>query len=226
MSNMLSSSIGKKLLMALAGLFLCVFLLVHLTINLLILLNDGGVSYMAAAGFMSSNVFIKIFEVVLFGGMILHILYGAILQIKNWMARPSGYAVTYNSQTSYFSKYMIHTGAIILVFLVLHFINFYFVKLGFTEAPQGAVTVADKHDFYSMVINLFSNKLYSALYIAFMLFLGFHLNHALQSAFQTIGINHPKYNSLIKSVSTIYSIIVAVGFSIIPVYFMFFYKIN
>jgi len=205
--------------MSLAGLFLCVFLLVHLGINLTLLLNDGGVVFQEAVEFMSLP-FVKVFEVVLFGGFLIHIIWGVILVIQNWLARPQSYAVTNNSQTSFFSKYMVHTGAVIFAFLCLHFVNFYFVKLGFVSIPEGATS---KHDFYHMAIKLFSQPVYSFIYIAFMFFLSFHLNHAFQSAFQTLGMNHPKYTPAIKWIGLGYSIIVPAGFAIIPVYFLFFF---
>ena len=219
MSNILGSSISKKLVMSLAGLFLCLFLLVHLGINLTLLLNDGGVVFQEAVEFMSLW-FIKVFEVILFGGFLIHILWGIILFIQNWMARPQGYAITNNSQTSFFSKYMIHTGAIIFAFLALHFINFYFVKLGLVPVPAGA---EGKHDFYHMAINLFSQPVYAIIYVVVMIFLSFHLNHAFQSAFQTLGMNHKKYTPAIKCIGLAYSIIVPLGFAIIPVYFLCFF---
>ena len=219
MSNILGSSISKKLVMSLAGLFLCLFLLVHLGINLTLLLNDGGVVFQEAVEFMSLW-FIKVFEVILFGGFLIHIVWGIILFIQNWMARPQGYAITNNSQTSFFSKYMIHTGAIIFAFLALHFINFYFVKLGFVPVPAGA---EGKHDFYHMAINLFSQPVYAIIYVVVMIFLSFHLNHAFQSAFQTLGMNHKKYTPAIKCIGLAYSIIVPLGFAIIPVYFLCFF---
>jgi succinate dehydrogenase / fumarate reductase cytochrome b subunit len=214
------SSITKKVVMALAGLFLGSFLLVHLTINLMLLLNDNGKMFSAAAHFMSTNIVIKVFEIVLFGGFLIHIIFGLWVTFKNWSARPIGYFKSNKSETSFFSKYMFHTGVIIGIFLLLHFINFYFVKLGLVNAPSGL----DTHDFYNMAILLFQNKIYSLIYIVFFIFLGFHLNHSIQSAFQTIGVNHNTYNSLIIVISTIYSVIIAVGFSIIPIYFMFFYN--
>jgi len=219
MSNILGSSISKKLVMSLAGLFLCLFLLVHLGINLTLLLNDGGVVFQEAVEFMSLW-FIKVFEVILFGGFLIHIVWGIILFIQNWMARPQGYAITNNSQTSFFSKYMIHTGAIIFAFLALHFINFYFVKLGLVPVPAGA---EGKHDFYHMAINLFSQPVYAIIYVVVMIFLSFHLNHAFQSAFQTLGMNHKKYTPAIKCIGLAYSIIVPLGFAIIPVYFLCFF---
>jgi succinate dehydrogenase / fumarate reductase cytochrome b subunit len=218
MGKFLNSSIGKKLLMGLAGLFLCTFLLVHLSINLLILLKDGGETYEAAVQFMTTNIVIKIIEFVLFGGFILHIIYGIILQIQNWFARPVRYAKLNHSQTSFFSKYMVHTGAIILVFLVVHFMNFYFVKLGIVDIPEG---IKNRHDFYNMVTHLFKNSYYSWLYVAFILFLGFHLHHSLQSGFQTLGWDHPKYTPIIKSIGLIYSIVITVGFAIIPLYILY-----
>jgi len=214
------SSISKKLIMALAGLFLIIFLLVHLTINLMLLLNDGGLLYSKAVKFMTSNVLIKIFEVFLFGGFILHAFVGVILQIRNWISRPVGYYVMNKSKTSFFSRYMIWTGLVIFIFLAIHFMNFYFVKLGIVEPPAG-VSV---HDFYTMAILLFSNKIYSFIYIALLILLGFHLNHAFQSAFQTLGFNHNRYTPALKVIATIYSIIVAGGFIVIPLYFMFIYN--
>ena len=218
MSTLFSSSIGKKLLMSLAGLFLCTFLVVHLAINLLLLLNDGGEAFKTGVEFMTTNPVVKIMEYVLFGGFLIHIIWGTILQMQNWMARPKRYAVTNNSQTSFFSKYMIHTGAIIFVFLVIHLMNFYAVKLGLVAVPAG---VEGKHDFYHMAINLFSQRIYSTIYVGFMIFLGFHLIHAFQSAFQTLGINHKKYSPAINVIGIIYSIVVSAGFAIIPLYFMF-----
>jgi succinate dehydrogenase / fumarate reductase cytochrome b subunit len=224
MANFFTSSIGKKLIMALAGLFLCSFLVVHLSINLLLLRDDGGAAYKLVIEFLTTNVVVKIMEFVLLGGVILHILCGCTLQIQNWLARPDRYEVTYNSQTSFFSKYMIHTGAVILSFLLLHFVNFYFVKLGLTDAPQGLAVVEGRRDFYHMALNLFLNKTYSVIYIGFFIFIGFHLNHAFQSAFQSLGINHPKYTPAIKCLGWIYSVGITIGYAIIPLYFIFGFK--
>jgi succinate dehydrogenase / fumarate reductase cytochrome b subunit len=224
MANFLTSSIGKKLLMALAGLFLCFFLVVHLSINLLLLRDDGGAAYKLVIEFLTTNIFVKIMEFVLLAGLAFHILCGCTLQIQNWLARPDRYAVTYNSQTSFFSKYMIHTGVVIFSFLFLHFVNFYFVKLGFTEAPQGLAVVEGPRDFYNMALNLFLNKTYSVIYIGFFIFIGFHLNHAFQSAFQSLGINHPKYTPTIKRLGLIYSVGITFGYASIPLYFIFCFK--
>lgn len=212
------SSVTKKIVMAVAGLFLISFLMVHLGINLLMLRSDNGAMFMEAVHFMTTNPLIKIFEVVLFGGFAIHIIFGVILQIYNWIARPNRYKVEGFSQTSFFSKYMIHTGAIIFIFLSIHFTNFYFVKLGLVDPPAGV----KPHDFYTMAQLLFASDFYSVLYIVLMVFLGFHLQHAFQSAFQTLGLVHGKYTPFIKAVGTFYAIVVPAGFAVIPVYFMFF----
>lgn len=210
------SSITKKVIIALAGIFLIVFLVVHLSINLLLLRGDEGEWFTAAAHFMSTNYIVKVFEIFLFGGFFIHMLMGITLQIQNWMARPQRYRVEGYSHTSFFSKYMIHTGVIIFIFLAVHFTNFYFVKLGWVAAPTGV----EKHDFYTMANLLFSSNRYCLLYIVFMFILGFHLHHAFQSAFQTLGLSHSKYTTAIKTFGVLYSILVPLGFAIIPLYYM------
>jgi succinate dehydrogenase / fumarate reductase cytochrome b subunit len=211
------SSITKKIVMALAGLFLISFLVVHLAINLLLLNNDDGAAFMVAVEFMTTNPLVKIMEYFLMGGFAIHILIGVIIQIQNWMARPVRYKVEGYSHLSFFSKYMIHTGAIIFIFLCIHFINFYFVKLGWVNPPAGV----EKEDFYQMANLLFADKFYAILYVVLMIFLGFHLHHAFQSAFQTLGLNHTKYTPFIKAVSTIYAIVVPLGFACIPLFYIF-----
>jgi succinate dehydrogenase / fumarate reductase cytochrome b subunit len=211
------SSITKKVVMALAGLFLISFLVVHLAINLLLLSDDDGAAFMVAVEFMTTNPLIKIMEIFLIGGFAIHIVIGVFIQIQNWMARPVRYKVEGYSHLSFFSKYMIHTGAIIFVFLCIHFFNFYFVKLGWVSPPEGV----GQHDFYQMATLLFADKFYAILYVVLMIFLGFHLHHAFQSAFQTLGLNHTKYTPFIKAVGTIYSIMVPLGFASIPLFYIF-----
>jgi len=219
MSNKLLfySSITKKVVMALAGLFLISFLVVHLGINLLLLSNDDGAAFIVAVEFMTTNPLVKIMEIFLMGGFAIHIIIGVFIQIQNWLARPVRYKVAGYSHLSFFSKYMIHTGAIIFIFLSIHFTNFYFVKLGWVNAPVGV----EEEDFYQMATLLFADKFYAILYVVLMIFLGFHLHHAFQSAFQTLGLNHTKYTPFIKAVGTIYSIVVPLGFASIPLFYIF-----
>jgi succinate dehydrogenase / fumarate reductase cytochrome b subunit len=204
--------------MAFLGLFLMIFLVVHLGINLCLLRDDGGAWFTAAAHFMGTNYIVKVFEIVLFGGFILHILLGIILQVQNWMARPVRYMVSNKTYTPILSKYMIYTGGIVLIFLIIHFINFYFIKLGWVSNPN--MTPEGEPDFYVITQQLFAMPLYSVLYIVLFIVLGFHLNQAFQAAWQTLGVNHPLYNTCIQRFGTFYAIVVPLGFIIIPIYFL------
>lgn len=223
MSNIFNSSIGKKLLMSLMGLFLITFLVVHLGINLLLVFGDDVTasieSFNKAANFMGTNPVIKVFEIVLFGGFLLHMIYGAILSIKNMISRPVGYKVTNNSQSSFFSKYMLHTAVIIAVFLVLHLFDFY-IKAKFMHV----FTEVDANGLKNLgieVIKLFKVSGVVIFYEIAFLVLGFHLLHGFQSAFQTIGLNHPVYTPIVKAVGIIYTVVVTAGFMAIPLIVFF-----
>ena len=124
--SVMYSSITKKIWMSLMGIFLMVFLVVHLGINLLLLFDPTRELYNIAAHFMGTNPLIQAFQWVLFLGFTIHIILGIVLQIQNWIARPKGYKVKASSEDSFFSKYMIHTGIIIFIFLGIHFMNFFF----------------------------------------------------------------------------------------------------
>ena len=222
MNNIFTASIGKKLMMALAGLFLVLFLLVHLGINLTLILFESPRIFNIAAHFMASNYLIKIFEIVLFGGILLHILYGLIVQIQNWLARPKRYKVDNYAQTSFFSKFMIHTAVIVLTFITIHLVDFYFrSKFGHIQEVtyEGGKQI---HDMGSLVVAKFQVPGFVIFYIASFLFLGFHLLHGFQSAFQTLGLNHKVYTPLIKLLGIAYSFLVVAGFTAIPVIIYFF----
>jgi succinate dehydrogenase / fumarate reductase cytochrome b subunit len=215
------SSITKKVIMSLAGLFLITFLLVHLGINifLLPLTENHKEIFLAAAEFMSTFWPMKVMEVALFGGFILHGLYGVIVQLQNWKSRGNQpYAVASKTKATFASKTMIYSGILVLLFLLLHLYQFYGVKLGITSGAM----LADGHpDFFTIAVDLFTNDpIFSIIYIVSFVVLYFHLNHAFQSAFQTMGWNHPKYTPIVKCVGNIYSIVVPLGFIIIPLYYM------
>ena len=220
MSNLFTSSIGKKFLMSLAGLFLITFLLVHLVLNLLLILNEDPMVYNKAAHFMGNNILIKIFEVVLFGGFLLHIIYALILQIQNWIARPKRYHKISKSETSAFSRWMIHTAVIILTFLVIHLADFYF-KAKFGHAEEIVVNGIHYHDFAAMIIAKFKIPGFVIFYIGAFLLLGFHLIHGFQSAFKTLGLNNRKITPVIQILAMLYTLVVVGGYTAIPlvVYF-------
>lgn len=208
MSKILFSSITKKFVMALAGLFLLTFLPVHLAINLMLLKSVPG-PFNAAAHFMATFPLIKIMEVVLFSAILIHISWGIFLQIQNWFARPVGYSHSNKSETSFFSRFMIWTGAIILTFLILHWFNFYFIKLGFVKG--------NAEDFYSVAHSLFKIPAYDIIYLTCFALLGFHLFHAFYSAFQTLGLNHRLWNPIVRPIALIYAVLIPAGFASIPI---------
>lgn len=208
MSKVLFASISKKFVMALAGLFLLTFLPLHLIINLMLLKSDPG-PFNEAAHFMATFPVVKIFEVVLIASILIHISYGIYLQIYNWLARPVGYVSGNKAETSFFSRFMIWTGSTVLIFLVLHFFNFYFVKLGFVEG--------DPENFYLMAHNLFKIPAYNFIYLTCFILLGFHLYHAFSSAFQTLGLNHRIWTPLVKKAALIYAIVIPAGFAFISI---------
>ena len=202
------SSITKKFTMALAGLFMLTFLPLHLFINLMLLKSEPG-PFNTAAHFMATFPVIKIIEVVLFAAILIHISYGIWLQIRNWLSRPVGYVSGNKSDISFFSKFMIWTGAIILTFLILHWFNFYFIKLGIVKG--------NPEDFYSVAHNLFKIPAYDIIYLSCFALLGFHLFHAFYSAFQTLGLNHRIWSPVVKVIAFIYAVIIPAGFAFISI---------
>ena len=215
----LQSSLTKKFVMSFMGLFLITFLFVHLGINLLVLLPERDL-FTLAAHFMASNPVIKVFEVVLFAGFIIHIIYGVMLQLQNWAARPNRYKIEGWSHKSPFSKFMIHTAAIIFIFLVIHLIDFYF-KAKFGNIGEITIDGEHYHDMAALVIAKFQTLGPVIAYIIIMVILGFHLHHGFQSAFQSIGLNSKSYTPVINAISTIISIILPLGYIVIPLVIYF-----
>lgn len=208
MKHVLFASISKKFVMALAGLFLLTFLPVHLGINFMLLNNDPE-PFNEAAHFMATFPPVKIVEIILIAAILIHIIYGLIIQIQNWIARPVGYKSGEKAETSFFSKFMIWTGGTIFIFLLIHFFNFYFVKLGLVQG--------DPENFYDMAHQLFRITGYNIFYLICFILLGFHLYHAFGSAFQTLGLNHRIWTPIIKVLSVIYAILIPAGFASIPI---------
>ncbi len=212
MNKFLTSSIGRKVVMSLTGFFLIIFLIVHLSINLS--LFWGPSAFNAASEFMATNGVIQVMQYVLAAGFILHIIQGITLELKNRSARSVKYVVNKPAENSSFSsRNMIYTGILVLLFLILHLKDF-FIQLKF-NAKGGFDTD------YDLVTNLFKSPLYTAIYVIAFILLGVHLSHGFQSAFQSSGTNYNKYKACIKNTGTIFSILIAIGFSAIAVYFFF-----
>jgi succinate dehydrogenase / fumarate reductase cytochrome b subunit len=251
LTKMFTSSIGQKLLVAVTGLFLCTFLIVHVSGNFQLFKNDNGMSFNLYSVFMTTNPLIKTVSYVLYVSILFHAFKGLHLAYTNIKARPSSYAMVNGKANSHWtSRSMGVLGTIILVFIVVHMSNFWFeYKFGAVPYVQyaeniktGEVSVADYQpihdkmeewvdgdikyiivkDIYTIVATSFKNPFITLLYVISMGALGFHLLHGFKSGFQTLGINHQKYNQAIAFLSTwVFAILIPIAFASMPLYFFF-----
>lgn len=217
----LNSSIGKKLMMAVTGSFLLIFLIVHLIGNITLFFGptvfNGYVSTLDVV-----KPLIRVIEVVLLAAFVLHIYNGFKLWLENKKAKGIKYQVNGSAENSdVFSRTMFLTGSIVFIFLVTH-LGTFFWRFNVHD-PMG---LANVHQYFDIVVYFFGIWWYVLLYIVAMVLLGFHLNHGFQSAFQTFGWNHKKYFSFIQKLGTVYAVIMAAGFASMPLYFFFFYGGN
>jgi succinate dehydrogenase / fumarate reductase, cytochrome b subunit len=243
-----NSSIGKKVLMSLTGLFLSVFLIVHLAGNLQLLKDDQGFAFNAYAIFMTTNPLIKFASYGLYAIILLHAFKGIALAISNKNSRTSKYVVNGSSKNSHWtSRNMGILGTIILAFIIVHMSDFWWnYKFGETpwtsysielsngeveanpiEAPTQKASTSYKtetheylvaKDLYKKVATTFNNPIFVLFYVLSMLSISFHLWHGFASAFQSLGASHPKYNGIVKTLGIVISVIIPLAFAVIPVF--------
>lgn len=218
--NLLTSSIGKKVIMSLTGLFLCSFLIVHLLGNLQLLSPDGA-AFNEYAKFMTSFAPIKIISYGLYAMILLHAVLGIALWSQNRKAKGGKYKVRTTKNTTLAGRNMALLGSIMFIFIVWHMSKFW-AAMKFRLDPDAVTGLKDVH---GEVVNAFSIWWVVVLYVISMIVVGLHLHHGFQSAFQTLGLNHKKYTPLIKGLGTGFSILITIGFSIIPIW-MFFQSLN
>lgn len=254
-SNFFSSSVGKKVLMALTGLFLILFLLIHLIGNLQLLKNDAGLAFNSYAAFMTSNPLIKIVSWGTYIIVLIHAIRGITIERANRAKRSTKYVVAnYKRSTHWTARKMGLFGVIVLLFIIMHMSDFWWkykfgetpwskytielatgelkntedaTNLGvihFTKVvdPISATEIVIAKDLYKKVVETFSNIFFVLFYVISMLAIAFHLWHGFASAFQSLGLNHKKYNPLIHGVGKAFAIIVPILFALIPI-IMFFY---
>lgn len=203
----LTSSIGKKLLMALTGLGFCGFLAVHLAGNLS--LYAGAEAFNSYAEHLHSlGPLVTAAEWVLLLMAVIHVLTGLILFVQNFRARPSRYAV--NKQAggrTIGSTTMPYTGIVLIVFVIWHLTDFHFVdKSGTTIFDIVSLTLAKPG--------------LAAFYLVCVVVAAIHISHGLWSAFQTLGISHIKYSPIIKGAGLLFSLLIGFGFGLIPIFFL------
>ncbi len=207
-----TSSVGKKLVMSFTGIFLILFLVVHVGLNACIWANDGGTMFNAGAHFMGNNVVPRILEIGLFVGLLLHIIQGIMLELSNRSKRNVKYAIDYGNQGSkWYSRSMGLLGTLILIFLVIHLADFWIPN----RAHQGFL-LGEEINLYEKMKLEFSELWVVIVYTLGCLSLGYHLAHGFQSAFRTIGVHNKRYNLMLTSLGYGFSVVVTFAFIMMP----------
>ena len=206
--NFLSSSIGKKLIMAVSGLFYCLFLVGHLSGNFLLYVSKD--AFNSYSDFLNSTSLIYVAEAVLVAMLILHVWTAIKLTRENRKASSGNYRYkTSAGQRTFASSHMLHSGLVILIFIIVHIYSFKFGE--WDNAPDSTMTL------YDLVALRFSDEFYSLGYVIAMVLMSMHLYHAIRSACHTIGLN--KNNLIVVRTSVLFSIAMCIGFSSFPIYF-------
>ncbi|KQR93803.1 succinate dehydrogenase [Chryseobacterium sp. Leaf180] len=215
MAGLTSSTIGRKYAMALSAMFLLIFLVTHLSTNMTSVF--GAHAFNTASHFMGYNPLIQfVMQPILMFAVVFHFVMGFILEIRNRSARPIGYNMNNGSANStWMSRNMIISGAVILAFFALHFYDFWFPEISYKYLnPQ----VADETRYYAELQHKFKDLWRVVLYVVAFVLLGLHLAHGFQSSFQSVGARHPKYTPVIRAFGNWYSVLIPLGFIFVAVY--------
>jgi len=218
-ARILNSSLGKKYAMGITGLFLISFLIVHCGINALIFYNDGGETFNLASHFMGTNIIIRTMEIVLFIGIIWHIVQSLLLTVQNNKARSVKYdQYDGKANSKWYSRWMGLLGTLILIFLIIHLKHFW-VETRFTHLDQPPMLIDGKEyeNLYAEMLAVFQNPVVVLIYILGNISLAYHLMHGFQSAFQSLGLEHKTYTPIIKTTGVLFSIIIPFVFIMMPV---------
>ena len=210
-----TSSIGKKILMALTGFFLIIYLIVHAALNALIFVNDDGKTFNAGAYFMLHNYIVRFLEIGLFAVFILHIIQGLMLWQQNKSARKINYnKVKYPAGINRNSRLMGWLGTFVLLFLVMHLYHFW-ASTKHELYFHGPVV-----DLYQEMKEIFTNPVWFTLYMIGLASLLFHLLHGFKSAFETFGVNNKRWTPIIRGIGIFYSVAICLLFASMPLAFM------
>ena len=216
-TNFFSSTIGRKVVMALTGLFLILFLVVHLIGNLQLLKSDNGQSFNVYAQFMTSNPLIKVISYVNYAFILIHVIWSIMLTRRNRIARgPESYALSKNS-SHWTSRNMGILGTFIFIFLVIHLRSFWY-EMHWGGIPTTTYEGTEYKNLYAVVEAAYTDIWFVVLYVVSMTLLAFHLFHGFGSVFQTLGLNHVKYNPVIRFLGVSFAVVVPALFALIPIY--------
>ncbi len=215
MAGLTSSTIGRKYAMALSAIFLLIFLVMHLSVNLLSVF--GADAYNNASQFMGYNPLIQfVMQPVLIFAVVFHFVMGFVLEIKNQKARPVKYEANNPSHNStWMSRNMLISGAVVLAFIFLHMYDFWFHEMNYKYVDGLPI---EESRFWGDLHAKFADAWRVILYIISFILLGLHLGHGFQSSFQSIGARHPKYTPVIMALGKWYSILIPAGFIFIAIY--------
>lgn len=220
--NYFTSSLGRKIMMSLTGLFLCLFLVIHLIGNTQLFINDGGMAFNTYAYAMAHNPLIQISSWITKVAILLHAFQGLLLWSKNRKAKGAKYATGNGKSSSWASRNMALLGTALLVFIIVHLANFW-VKAKFFPDGLDSFTLEDgteTENLYALAVQTFENPLIVLLYVVGMVALAYHMYHGFQSAFQSVGINHKKYTPTIKMIGiAVFAILIPLLFAAMPVFF-------
>lgn len=212
--GIISSSIARKVAMALSGLFLVFFLALHFTVNLTSVLSAD--TFNSWSHFMGTNGLVQgLLQPILIIGVVFHFVMGIILEVKNRKAR----AIKYSSfkgaaSASWVSRNMIISGLVVLAFIGLHFYDFWIPEVihKYIEShPE------DPTRYYAETVHKFESPLRVGLYVLAFVFLAMHLWHGFASSFQSVGLNN-KYSRMLTGFSRVYAIVIPLGFIFIALY--------
>lgn len=213
--QMFTSSVGKKLVMGFTGIFLILFLIVHVALNACIWAMDGGEMFNKGAHFMGGNVVPRILEIGLFAGIILHIVQGYMLEMQNRNARGTKYAIDYgNSGSKWYSRSMALLGTLLLMFLIMHIYHFWLPN----RSHQGFL-LGEEINLFETMKEVFQELWVVVAYVAGCISLGYHLAHGFQSAFKTIGVHNKRYHGMLSTIGYAFAIIIPLGFAMMPISF-------
>ena len=217
MSGILSSSIAKKVAMALSALFLIIFLLIHLSVNIVSVFSED--AFNAASHFMGTNPLIQIgMQPILIFGVVFHFVMGFVLELKNKKAVGVTYAKNNGAANStWMSRNMVYSGFAILAFIVLHFIDFWIPEINHKYI---AMLPEDPTRYFGELQHKFVSPLRVGAYVIAFVLLALHLLHGFQSAFQSMGMNN-KYTKYVKSIGKAYAILIPLGFIFIALFHHF-----
>ena len=209
-----ASSIGKKVAMALSGLFLVLFLTQHFSINLLSIFSES--TFNEVSHFMGNNPIVQfILQPILILGVLFHFSMGFILELQNSGSRSVKYSSYKGSaNASWMSRNMIYSGIVILSFLGLHFYDFWVPEMNY-KYIEGLPLDSDRY--FNEMVHKFKNPARVGIYAFSFIFLSLHLFHGFASSFQSVGVNN-KYSKSIKSFTVAFSIVIPFGFIFIALF--------